>query len=48
MANYYTREEIAMHATENDFWLILGNKVYAFENFVHPGGAYVQAPFYGG
>ena len=30
MVNYYTRYEIALHATEKDFWMVLGNKVYAF------------------
>ena len=44
----FTRYEIAQHASENDYWLIMGNKVYAFVNWQHPGGWLVHSPFAGG
>ena len=47
MSNY-TLAEVAQHATSTDYWLILGDKIYAFENFVHPGGWSRHQPYAGG
>ena len=47
-SEYFTRYEIAQHASEDDYWLIMGNKVYAFVNWRHPGGWLVHSPFAGG
>ena len=44
----YTRYEIAQHASEDDYWLIVGDKVYAFVDWRHPGGWLTHSPFAGG
>ena len=45
---YYTRHEVAQHASEYDYWLVMGDKIYSFQNFRHPGGWLVHKPFAGG
>jgi len=45
---YYTRDEIALHNTEYDYWIVMGNKVFEFTNFAHPGGWIAHMPFAGG
>ena len=45
---FFTRYEIAQHATEDDYWMIMGDKVYAFVNFKHPGGWLSHSAFAGG
>ncbi|XP_043997876.1 cytochrome b5 isoform X2 [Gambusia affinis] len=39
-AKYYTLEEVRMHNTSNDTWLIIHNKIYDITSFLeeHPGG----------
>ena len=46
--NFYSTQEIAQHDTINDYWMVMGNEVYAFVNFNHPGGFAIHAPFAGG
>jgi cytochrome b involved in lipid metabolism len=37
----YTSEEVALHKTERDLWLIINDKIYDFSSYpkAHPGGA---------
>jgi len=37
----YTFEEVAIHNTIRDCWLVINNKVYDFSGYAdcHPGGA---------
>jgi len=44
----FSRMEIAQHSEPNDYWLIIDGKVFKFENFAHPGGWQIHAPFAGG
>ena len=39
----YTKEEVAIHNTERDLWLIISDKVYNFSGYAksHPGGAQI-------
>ena len=46
--SFFSRNEIAQHNSEFDYWIIMGNKVYSFQNFNHPGGWAAHAPFAGG
>ncbi|CAO3632618.1 unnamed protein product [Cunninghamella echinulata] len=40
MAKIYTHEEIAVHNTRDNLWMIIDNKVYDITPFIdeHPGG----------
>lgn len=42
-------EEVAKHATPEDCWLIIANKVYRVTDFLneHPGGSFRITPFCG-
>lgn len=37
----YTRDEVSVHNTEKDLWLIIEGKIYNFSGYArsHPGGA---------
>jgi cytochrome b involved in lipid metabolism len=37
----YTLEEVALHKTEKDLWLVINDKIYDFSSYpkAHPGGA---------
>ena len=37
----YTREEVSLHNSEKDLWLIINDKIYNFSGYAkcHPGGA---------
>ena len=37
----YSREEVSLHNTEKDLWLIIKDKIYNFSGYAksHPGGA---------
>ena len=48
MTTYYTLAEIAQHASPSDYWVIMGDDVYAYKDFVHPGGVSKHEPYYGG
>tara|TARA_B100000686_G_scaffold352569_1_gene454998 strand:- start:2406 stop:2927 length:522 start_codon:yes stop_codon:yes gene_type:complete len=43
--NKYTKEEVALHNTKEDCWIIINNGVYDVTDFIsiHPGGASILA-----
>eukprot|EP01047_Picozoa_sp_COSAG01_P033737 COSAG01_NODE_2497_length_7572_cov_3.992908_2_plen_589_part_00 len=45
----FTREQVAVHNTEDDCWLIIGRSVYDVSSFLrsHPGGVVPVLPFAG-
>lgn len=46
----YTRQEISQHSSSKDAWIIVDSSVYDVSKFadLHPGGANVLKPYYGG
>jgi len=45
---YMTRQEISLIDQPNDYCIVMGNKVYRFKNFKHPGGWSIHQPYAGG
>ena len=45
----FTADQVAMHDTSSDCWLIINNKVYSVSAFLgeHPGGAFTITPYCG-
>ena len=48
MTKYFSLSEIAEHSSRSDYWVIMGEDVYAYENFNHPGGWSYHEPYAGG
>ena len=48
MTTYYTMAEIGQHTAQNDYWVIMGDDVYKYTDFTHPGGWEKHEPFVGG
>ena len=40
--------EIAKHASSNDYWVIMGDDIYSYENYIHPGGWGLHRSYAGG
>ena len=49
MENYYTLEEVSLHNTEDDIWIIINGNVYDITDFIHehPGGRDILLSFAG-
>ena len=45
---FYTMAEIGQHAVSNDYWVIMGEDIYAYTDFSHPGGWSKHEPYAGG
>ena len=48
MSKNLTIAEIQKHNTDSDFWLVMGENVYEFKDYSHPGGQSEVQPYYGG
>ena len=44
----YTLAEIGKHAAQNDYWVIMGDNIYAFKDYTHSGGWDLHKPYAGG
>jgi cytochrome b involved in lipid metabolism len=49
MENQFTSEEVSLHNTENDIWIIIKQNVYDITDFInkHPGGKVILLSFGG-
>ena len=48
MSQTFTLAEVAQHSAPNDYWLVMGDSVYEFKDWVHPGGWYWHENYAGG
>jgi len=47
-AGYMTRQQISLIDEPDDYCIVMGNKIYRFTNFKHPGGWLTHQQFAGG
>jgi cytochrome b involved in lipid metabolism len=49
MENQFTIEEVSLHNTEDDIWIIIDDNVYDITDFIskHPGGKVILLSFGG-